>query len=108
MLLLLLPGLLYCLAPVVANRIEPRVVGVPFLVTYLIAVTILTGPLIWLVARLDPAYRSGAAEFVPADDPSEAATGFARLSTSPPPSENSTPPRDSSERAIDGEDENPR
>lgn len=71
LLLLVLPGLLYCLAPVVANRIEPRILGVPFLVAYLIAVTILTGPLIWLVARLDPAYRSGAAEFVPVDDSTE-------------------------------------
>ncbi|MEC3958323.1 DUF3311 domain-containing protein [Nocardia sp. CDC153] len=68
LLLLILPGVLYCIAPFVANRVEPRILGVPFLVAYLIAVTIVTGPLIWLVARLDPAYRSGAPEFVPADD----------------------------------------
>ncbi|MFE3759499.1 DUF3311 domain-containing protein [Nocardia tengchongensis] len=67
--LLALPGLLYCLAPAVANRIEPRVFGIPFLAAYLIAVTIAIGPLIWFVARRDPAYRSGAAEFVPADNP---------------------------------------
>ncbi|RDI66709.1 DUF3311 domain-containing protein [Nocardia pseudobrasiliensis] len=66
--LLILPGLLYCLAPVVADRIEPRVFGIPFLVCYLLAVTALTGPLVALVARFDPAYRSGAPEFVPVDD----------------------------------------
>ncbi|MBF6330608.1 DUF3311 domain-containing protein [Nocardia transvalensis] len=66
--LLALPGLLYCLAPVVANRVEPRVFGIPFLIFYVLVVTAGTGPLVGLVARFDPAYRSGAAEFVPADD----------------------------------------
>nr|WP_246461478.1 DUF3311 domain-containing protein [Nocardia transvalensis] len=65
--MLVLPGLLYCLAPFVANRIEPRILGVPFLICYLLAVTVVTGPIVALVARFDPAYRSGAAEFVPAD-----------------------------------------
>ncbi|QIS22833.1 DUF3311 domain-containing protein [Nocardia terpenica] len=65
--LLALPGVLYLLAPVVANRIEPRVFGIPFLVFYLLAVTAATGPLVGLVARFDPAYRLGAPEFVPAD-----------------------------------------
>ncbi|MFC3439338.1 DUF3311 domain-containing protein [Nocardia seriolae] len=51
----------------VANRIEPRILGIPFLIAYLVAVTILTGPLIWFVARRDPANRSVAPEFVPAD-----------------------------------------
>lgn len=69
LLLLAAPAVLYCLAPVVANRIEPRIAGIPFLIAYLIAVTILTGPLVWLVARFDPAYRTGAPEFVPADSP---------------------------------------
>ncbi|BAW05584.1 DUF3311 domain-containing protein [Nocardia seriolae] len=67
LLLLSLPGVPYCLAPVVANRIEPRILGIPFLIAYLVAVTILTGPLIWFVARRDPANRSVAPEFVPAD-----------------------------------------
>lgn len=66
--LLALPGALYLLAPVVANRIEPRIAGIPFLVFYLLVVTASTGPLVALVARFDPAYRTGAAEFVPADD----------------------------------------
>ncbi|MGW4350763.1 DUF3311 domain-containing protein [Nocardia sp. NPDC004582] len=69
LLLLAVPGVLYCLAPAIANRIDPRVFGLPFLVAYLIAVTVLTGPLIWFVAARDPAYRSGAPEFVPADNP---------------------------------------
>ncbi|MFF0489890.1 hypothetical protein ACFYTQ_12810 [Nocardia sp. NPDC004068] len=69
--LLVLPGLAYCLAPVVADRIEPRVFGIPFLVFYLLVVTALTGPLIAFVARFDPAYRSGAPEFVPVDDAPE-------------------------------------
>ncbi|GAB0102537.1 hypothetical protein JMUB6875_15050 [Nocardia sp. JMUB6875] len=68
LLLLAIPGILFCLAPFVANRIEPRILGIPFLIAYLIAATVLTGPLIWLAAHFDPAYRSGAVEFVPADD----------------------------------------
>ncbi|WP_067677450.1 DUF3311 domain-containing protein [Nocardia miyunensis] len=66
--LLALPGLLYCLAPFVANRIEPRVAGIPFLVVYFLVVTVLTGPVVALVARFDPAYRTGAPEYVPADE----------------------------------------
>ncbi|MVU82275.1 DUF3311 domain-containing protein [Nocardia sp. ET3-3] len=81
LLLLALPGALYCSAPVVANRIEPRILGIPFLIAYLIAVTILTGPLIWLVARFDPAYRSGAPEFIPADP--SAASGESPESSTP-------------------------
>ncbi|WP_460727846.1 hypothetical protein [Nocardia heshunensis] len=108
LLLLALPGLLYCLAPVVANRTEPRILGIPFLVGYLIVVTILVGPLIWLVARLDPAYRSGTAEFVPADDHSGASGSL----TWPPaasttPSNESEPPGHST-RSSDGEAEDPR
>ncbi|WP_280270606.1 DUF3311 domain-containing protein [Nocardia wallacei] len=68
--LLALPVSLYCLAPFVANRIEPRVFGIPFLICYLLVVTVSTGPIVGLVARFDPAYREGAAEFVPADDDS--------------------------------------
>ncbi len=66
--LLALPGVLYCLAPFVADRIEPRVAGIPFLVVYLLVVTVLTGPVVGLVARFDPAYRTGAPEYVPVDD----------------------------------------
>jgi Protein of unknown function (DUF3311) len=66
--LLWLPAVLYCLAPVVANRIEPRIAGVPFLIAYVIAVTVLTPIIIAAVARLDPRYRANADEPVPVDE----------------------------------------
>ncbi|MEV6773090.1 DUF3311 domain-containing protein [Nocardia sp. NPDC051030] len=69
--LLVLPGVLFCLAPFIANRIEPRVFGLPFLVFYLLAVAALTGPVVALVARFDPVFRSGAMEYVPADEVEE-------------------------------------
>ncbi|MFG7941728.1 DUF3311 domain-containing protein [Streptomyces cacaoi] len=66
--LLLVPAVLYCLAPLVANSIEPRVLGVPFLLVWVIGATVLSPLVIWLAARLDPAFRSGALEPLPADD----------------------------------------
>ncbi|WP_223773316.1 DUF3311 domain-containing protein [Streptomyces sp. 135] len=66
--LLLVPVVLYGAAPLVANRIEPRVLGVPFLLAWVIAATIVSPLVIWLVARLDPAYRLNAVEPIPADD----------------------------------------
>ncbi|MEV0321402.1 DUF3311 domain-containing protein [Streptomyces sp. NPDC050658] len=70
--LLLVPVLLYGSAPFVANRIEPRVLGVPFLLAWVIAATVISPLVIWLAARLDPAYRTGAVEPVPADEPVDA------------------------------------
>ncbi|MDG3016004.1 DUF3311 domain-containing protein [Speluncibacter jeojiensis] len=64
-----MPTVLYCLAPVVADRIEPRIFGVPFLIFWIAAVTVLSPLIMWLIARLDPLYRSGAEEPVPADEP---------------------------------------
>lgn len=66
--LLLIPAVLYCAAPVVANSIEPRVLGVPFLLVWIIGATILSPIIIWVVSRLDPAFRAGAVEPLPADD----------------------------------------
>jgi hypothetical protein len=66
--LLLVPAVLYCLAPLVANRIEPRVLGLPFLLVWIIAATVVSPLVIWGVARLDPIYRAGASEPIPADD----------------------------------------
>ena len=63
--LLLVPAVLYCAAPLVANRIEPRVVGVPFLLAWIIAVTVISPVIVWIVARNDPAYRSDAVEPLP-------------------------------------------
>ncbi|MFC8128908.1 DUF3311 domain-containing protein [Streptomyces sp. NPDC057302] len=66
--LLLVPVLLYGLAPLVANRIEPRILGIPFLLFWVIASTVISPLVIWLAARLDPAYRTNAVEPIPADD----------------------------------------
>ncbi|MEV0848455.1 DUF3311 domain-containing protein [Streptomyces sp. NPDC049954] len=66
--LLFVPVVLYVLAPLVANRVEPRVLGVPFLWAWVIGATIASPLVIWLVARLDPAHRLNAVEPLPADD----------------------------------------
>lgn len=66
--LLSVPAVLYCLAPFVANSIEPRILGVPFLLAWVLAATVLSPLVIWLAARLDPAYRIDAVEPIPADD----------------------------------------
>lgn len=73
--LLLVPAVLYCAAPLVANSIEPRILGVPFLLAWIIAATIVSPLVIWAAARLDPAYRSDAPEPIPADEPHDAQTG---------------------------------
>ncbi|MFC4494756.1 DUF3311 domain-containing protein [Streptomyces ovatisporus] len=75
--LLLVPAVLYCAAPLVANSIEPRVFGVPFLLAWIIAATVISPLVIWAVARLDPAYRTGALEPIPVDDGPQGADGGA-------------------------------
>lgn len=65
--LLPIPGILYCLTPVIANRIHPMIAGMPFIIAYTVAVTILTWAVVWCVARLDPVYRAREDEPVPAD-----------------------------------------
>lgn len=72
--LLLVPVLLYGSAPLVANSIEPRIFGVPFLLAWIIAATVISPIVIWIVARLDPAYRTGAVEPLPVDDLPDAPT----------------------------------
>jgi hypothetical protein len=66
--LLLVPAVLYCAAPLVADRIEPRLLGIPFLLVWIIAATVISPIVIWIVSKLDPAYRAGAVEPVPADE----------------------------------------
>ncbi|WP_369202640.1 DUF3311 domain-containing protein [Streptomyces sp. PU-14G] len=66
--LLLVPAALYCAAPLVANRIEPRVLGLPFLLFWIIAATLVSPLVIWGVSRLDPAFRQDAVEPLPVDD----------------------------------------
>ncbi|MFE9382143.1 DUF3311 domain-containing protein [Streptomyces sp. NPDC007025] len=66
--LLLIPAVLYCAAPLVANRIEPRVAGLPFLLFWIVAATVVSPLVIWAVSRLDPAFAKGAVEPLPVDD----------------------------------------
>ncbi|GAA1949592.1 hypothetical protein GCM10009689_33560 [Brevibacterium antiquum] len=67
MLLLIIPVVGYLLTPFVANSIEPRIFGMPFILTYTIVVTILTWFFVWMAARGDRYYRHNLAEHVPAD-----------------------------------------
>ncbi|SMX71016.1 Protein of unknown function (DUF3311) [Brevibacterium sp. 239c] len=67
LLFLIVPVVLYLLTPFVANTIEPRIFGMPFILTYTIVVTILTWFFVWMAARGDHYYRSDKAEYVPAD-----------------------------------------
>ncbi|NLU73321.1 DUF3311 domain-containing protein [Streptomyces sp. HNM0575] len=66
--LLVVPAVLYGAAPVVANSIEPRILGVPFLLAWIIMASVVSPLVIWAAARLDPAYRADALEPIPADD----------------------------------------
>ncbi|WP_209369962.1 DUF3311 domain-containing protein [Brevibacterium renqingii] len=67
LLLLIVPVVLYVLTPVVANSVEPRLFGLPFVITYTIIVTILTWFFVWMAARGDRFYRRNAPEHIPAD-----------------------------------------
>ncbi|GAA1858181.1 DUF3311 domain-containing protein [Brevibacterium marinum] len=67
LLLLIIPVVLYVLTPVVANTIEPRIFGLPFVLTYTIIVTILTWFFVWMAARGDHYYRNDSPEYVPSD-----------------------------------------
>ena len=63
-----MPAVLYCSAPLVADSIEPSILGVPFLLAWIIAATVISPLVIWAAARLDPAYRTNALEPIPVDD----------------------------------------
>lgn len=67
LLFLFVPVVGYLLTPFVANSIEPRIFGMPFILTYTIIVTILTWFFVWMAARGDRYYRHDLAEHVPAD-----------------------------------------
>lgn len=67
LLYLIIPVIGYILTPLVANSVEPRIFGIPFIVTYTIIVTILTWFFVWLAARGDHRYRGDKVEYVPAD-----------------------------------------
>lgn len=67
LLLLIVPVVLYLLTPVVANTVEPRICGLPFIVAYTIGVTILTWFFVWMAARGDRFYRHDLPEHIPSD-----------------------------------------
>lgn len=67
LLLLIIPVVGYLLTPFVANSVEPRIAGVPFILTYTVAVTILTWLCVWMAARGDRFYREDVPEHIPAD-----------------------------------------
>lgn len=67
LLLLIIPVILYALTPVVANSVEPRLFGLPFIVTYTIIVTILTWAFVWMAARGDRFYCGDLPEHIPSD-----------------------------------------
>ncbi|WP_152346105.1 DUF3311 domain-containing protein [Brevibacterium sp. CFH 10365] len=65
--LLIIPVIGYVLTPLVANTVEPRIFGLPFIVSYTIIVTILTWLCVWMAARGDRFYRGDLPEHVPSD-----------------------------------------
>ena len=65
--LLIVPVVLYVLTPVVANSVEPRIAGLPFILAYTIAVTILTWFFVWMTAQGDRYYRHDLPEHIPSD-----------------------------------------
>ncbi|SDR85831.1 Protein of unknown function [Brevibacterium siliguriense] len=65
--LLIIPVVLYSLTPIVANSVEPRIAGLPFVLAYTIAVTILTWSFVWMTARGDRYYRHDLPEHIPSD-----------------------------------------
>lgn len=67
LLFLIVPVVGYLLTPFVANSVEPRILGVPFIITYTIAVTILTWLFVWIAARGDRYYRHDLPEHIPSD-----------------------------------------
>jgi hypothetical protein len=59
---LTVPFLLFVLAIPLANRIEPVILGLPFLFFWALVSVILSPLAIWLAARKDPLYRNDEAE----------------------------------------------
>ncbi len=52
-LLALLPVLAILGAPWMANRVEPRVFGLPFLLAWIVGAVLLTSVVMWIVHTLD-------------------------------------------------------
>ena len=56
-LLALLPVLGILLAPWIANRIEPRIAGMPFLLAWIVGCVLCTSLVMWVVLERDQAYE---------------------------------------------------
>jgi len=52
-LLALIPAIAILGAPWFANRVEPRILGMPFLLAWIVAWVLLTSGCMWLIGRLD-------------------------------------------------------
>ena len=59
---LTVPFLLFVLAIPLANRIEPVILGLPFLFFWALLSVIVSPLAIWLAARSDPLFRNDEAE----------------------------------------------
>lgn len=63
---LLVVPVLYVGALPWVNRVEPVLLGLPFLAVWLLVATLLTPVAVWLAARGDPVWRSGGSRGAPA------------------------------------------
>jgi hypothetical protein len=54
-LLALVPIATLLAAPFVANRVEPRILGLPFLLAWCVGSVLLASAVMWLIHRLDSA-----------------------------------------------------
>jgi hypothetical protein len=68
-LLALLPVLGILLAPWCANRVEPRIAGLPFMLAWIAACVLCTSLVMWYILRRDEAYEAREADTVPGDMP---------------------------------------
>ena len=59
---LTVPFLLFVLAIPFANRVDPVIIGLPFLAFWVLVSVILSPLAIWLAARSDPMFKADVAE----------------------------------------------
>lgn len=56
-LLALVPTVALVGAPWLANRVEPRIFGMPFLLAWIVGWVVLTSACMWLIGKLDQPYE---------------------------------------------------
>jgi hypothetical protein len=56
-LLALVPTVALVGAPWIANRVEPRILGMPFLLAWIVGWVVLTSACMWLIGKLDQRYE---------------------------------------------------